>query len=110
MLETEKREYPLYKIDRATSTARFAQKIRGAIYFTSDRRDEDQDGLCVYIKKTYKGICDKADISKSDIIIINGERARVISVSDDTEELILHLESVDVIDTGAVDFEEVSNV
>ena len=110
MLESEKRNYPLYRINK-DRIARMVGLVRMAIYMTSDRRVEDNDHLCVYLKKSYGAVCDRCDIREADIVRLeDDERVRVISVTGDDSELLLHLESVKILDTGSFDFEEDSNV
>lgn len=110
MLEAEKKKYPHYRISER-QTAKRLGSVNMALYFTSDRRDEDNDHLCVYLKKSYEAICDKADIREGDIIKLeNGERLRTLSVAPFGRELLLHLESTQILNTGAFDFEEGDNV
>lgn len=109
MLEGEKKKYVLYRID-SSRVARAQGYINMALYFSSDRRDEDNDHLCVYLKKSYTALCDACDVREGDIIRLGEERLRVISAHGDTSELVLHLESTQILDTGAFDFEEDLNV
>ncbi|MBO5374624.1 MAG: hypothetical protein J6A54_04165 [Clostridia bacterium] len=104
MLENEKKKYKVYRIN-AQRVCKEEGECSLAVYMTSDRRDEDEDGLCVYLKRTYYGICNIMDIRTADIIKIDGRDARVLTVSRDGNELILHLESIEVLDTGAYDYE-----
>ena len=104
MLENEKRTYKVYRIN----SQRVCEEIGEchlAVYLTSDRRDEDTDGLCLYLKRTYYGICDIMDIRSADIIKIDGYDARVLTVRKIDSELVLHLESVEIFDTGAYEHE-----
>lgn len=110
MLELEKKEYPVYRAEGENRVATFVENARLAVYMSSDRRDEDMDGLCVYLKKTYRAIADKSGMREGDIVLLGDERARVISITRDGAESILHLESVKIIDTGALDFEGESDV
>lgn len=111
MLEIEKRKYPLWRVNCEDRTASMIGKINAAIYFVSDRRDEDQDALCVYLKKTYRGICDRCEARQGDIVRLSeGEDARIISIDFVGGEGELHLESTQIIDTGAVDFKEDGDV
>ena len=104
MLEQEKRDYPVYRAEGENNEARLVENARLAVYMTSDRRDEDNDGLCVYLKKTYRAIGEARSIKEGDVVLLGDEKARVISITGDGIELILHLESVRVIDTGALYF------
>lgn len=110
MLEREKRDYPVYRVDEETRIARRIGSVHLAIYMTSDRRDIDNEIGALYLKKTYYGVCDAIDIRSADIVCVSGARARVISVQQRGNECLLHLESVEIIDTGAYDFEEGENV
>ncbi len=110
MFEREKRHYPVYRIDKETRLATGVCIARAYIYFTSDRRDEDKDHLCVYLKKTYRGLFDPCDIKEGDITSHEGERLRVISVDRTGTEYSVHLESVQIIDTGAYILREESDV
>jgi hypothetical protein len=101
MFEREKRHYPVYRIDRETREAHALCLARAYIYFTTDRRDEDKDHLCVFLKKTYRALFDPCDIAEGDIVSYGGEKLRVISVDKSGEEFSVHLESVQIIDTGA---------
>ena len=106
MLETEKKKYPLYRIGQSR-IARRVGTISVALALTSTRRDEDNDHLCVYLKKSYQGLCDGAEVHQGDIIRLeNGERLRVICAATAGREMLLHLESTQIFDTGSFDFEE----
>ena len=105
MLEREKRDYPYYRVDKETRVAKRMGICRLAVYMTSDRRDVDNQIGALYLKKTYYGVCDAIDIRSGDIVAIDGARARVVSVKERREEQVLHLESVEIIDTGAYDLE-----
>lgn len=110
MLEREKREYPAYRVDKETRVANAIGKCNLALYLTSDRRDADNTIGALYLKKTYYGICEAIDIRSGDLIGLSDARARVISVSPIGRELVLHLETVEIIDTGAYDLEGDENV
>ncbi len=110
MLEKEKKNYGWYRVDRETNTAKEQGKCRGAIYQTSDRRDVDNEIGGVFLKKTYYGVCDIIDIRSGDIVVLEDNHARIISVKNGGNELVLHLESVEFIDTGAYELEGEENV
>lgn len=99
MLEIEKKKYPVYRKSEQASDARRICDVRLAFSLSSDRRDVDNDARCIYLKKTYKGICDLCDIKEGDIVLAGDERLLVISVADAHPEMLLHLESVQIIDT-----------
>lgn len=99
MLEIEKRKYPVYRKSEQASDARRICDARLALSLSSDRRDVDSSARCIYLKKTYRGICDICDIKEGDIVLVGDERLRVISVATAHPEMLLHLESVQIIDT-----------
>lgn len=99
MLEIEKKKYPVYRKSEQASDARRICDIRLAFSLSSDRRDIDSDARCIYLKKTYKGICDNCAVKEGDIILAGSERLYVISVAGAHPEMLLHLESVQIIDT-----------
>lgn len=101
MLENEKRKYPVYRAsENGVGTHLCDAKM--ALFMTSDRRDEDIDKLCVYLKKTYRAICNKCEIKEGDVVLYGQERLRVISVNSHASELCLHLESTQIIDTSSL--------
>ncbi len=106
MLEIEKKKYPVYRKSEQAGEARHVCDTRLALSLSSDRRDVDNDCRCVYLKKTYRGMCDACDIKEGDIVLIGDERVRVISVAQDGAERLLHLESVQIIDTGYMELGE----
>lgn len=103
MLENEKRRYPVYR--KQGESLVYLCEARMALYMSSDRRDEDKDGLCVYLKKTYRAICDHCQIKQGDTVLRGDERLLVISASEAGSELCLHLESVEIIDTARLEIE-----
>lgn len=109
MLENEKKIYPFYRKASQSPDAEYVGDIRAVLYLSSDRRDEDSDGLCVYLKKTYYAVCDAADIRTGDTVLCDGVKMLVISVAEAGYELILHLESVEIIDTGVREIAEVAS-
>ena len=104
MLENEKRKYPVYR--KQGEGCVYLCEARMALYMTSDRRDEDKDGLCVYLKKTYRAICDRCAIKEGDTVLNGNERLLVISVGGVGAELCLHLEGVEIIDTSRLEITE----
>lgn len=110
MLENEKRKYPWYRVDEESRIARRQGECRLAFYQTSDRRDVDKQIGGVFLKKTYYGVCDTIDIRSGDFIDLGDAHVRVISVNQDKGEQLLHLESVEFIDTGAYYLEGEDNV
>ena len=112
MQEALKKKYSLFRIirgDKGEGSLKSIGKIRVALEMSSDRRDKSDDNLCLYLKKTYKGVCDKCNVMDGDIIKIENGYLRVISVKDAITEQYLHIEEVKILDTGAFDV-EVSDV
>lgn len=110
MLENEKKKYKVYRTVAQTAEAELVCEINLAMYMTSDRRDVDNSVGCVYLKKTYYGVCDSAELRAGDIVVKDGTRARIISTQADGAEMLLHLESVEIINTGACEIKEEANV
>ena len=99
MLEIEKKRLPVYRKSDEAGEVRRVCNARIAFSLSSDRRDIDNSARCVYLKKTYRGICDFCDIKEGDIVLSGDEKLRVISVATAHPEMLLHLESVQIIDT-----------
>jgi hypothetical protein len=101
MLEVEKKKYDLYRVEFETRKGKRIGSVNLAVYQTSDRRDVDNQIGGVFLKKTYYGVCDTIDIRSGDNVNLDGAFAQVISVRPSKTELLLHLESVEYLDTGA---------
>ncbi len=110
MLENEKKKYKVYRVDFESRIAHMVGECRLAVYQRSDRRDVDNTIGAIFLKKTYYGICDAMDIRSGDIIMHDENKLRVISAVPCGSELTLHLESVELLDTGAYEIEGEENV
>ena len=110
MLEIEKKKYPVYRKNDEAGEVRRVCDARIALSLSSDRRDVDNSARCVYLKKTYRGICDFCDIKEGDTVLAGDEKMLVISTAAAHPEILLHLESVQIIDTEYVKLEESGDV
>ncbi|MBO5212531.1 MAG: hypothetical protein J6B60_03225 [Clostridia bacterium] len=108
MLKTKKRPYRVYRLEKVSgvSIAKFIASVGICVAMTSDRRDIDNDVKCVYLKKRYAAVADSHIIKDGDIIRDGDSFMRVISAVSYGNESYLHLESTEVFQGSAFEFEE----